>query len=63
MKRWGYLFQDIVSFNNLCEAVHNAAKHKKKKDDVAKFLFYYEKEILGLQRSIIIRRRKLFPPF
>ena len=55
MKRYGYLFDRVVSFENLLNASKEAFKGKKHKQEVAKFYFDMEKEILKLQKELKAR--------
>ncbi len=52
MKRIGYLWEEITDFQNLYQAVKNASRGKKKKQEVLEFLFRQEYEILALQREL-----------
>lgn len=52
MKRYGYLFDRVVSFENLLKASKDAFKGKKHKQKVARFYFDMEKEILKLQEEL-----------
>lgn len=53
MKRYGGLFEEIVSFENLLLASKKAFRGKKKKPDVAGFYFDLEKEIIKLREELI----------
>ncbi len=52
MKRVGYLFERIISFENLLKAARQAASGKKEQIRVAHFLFHLENELLGLQAEL-----------
>lgn len=52
MKRYGYLFDRVVSFENLLKASKESFKGKKHKQKVARFYFDMEKEILKLQKEL-----------
>lgn len=52
MKRIGFLWDEITDFKNLCQAVKNAARGKKKKQEILEFLFRQEYEVLALQREM-----------
>lgn len=52
MKRYGNLFQKIVSFDNLIKAAYRAFKGKKHKRIVRWFYFYYEYQLLRLKREL-----------
>lgn len=56
MKRYGYLFEKIVSFENLLLASKNAIVGKKKKNSVRSFYFNMENEIIDLQKELITRK-------
>ncbi len=53
MKRWGGLFEKIVTFDNLLLASRKALRGKKKKPDVAFFYFHLENELLILQKELL----------
>lgn len=52
MKRHGYLFERIVSFDNLLLAAHKARRGKQERRSVAHFLFHLESELLTLQDEL-----------
>jgi RNA-directed DNA polymerase len=52
MKRHGFLFRQVVSFENLLLAAQKALKGKKHKAPGAAFYFDLEKEILALQEEL-----------
>jgi retron-type reverse transcriptase len=52
MKRHGNLFEQIVSWPNLLQAAHLAARGKRFRENVARFNFDYERELLRLQREL-----------
>ena len=52
MKRYGYLFEQVITFENLLLATQKASQGKKDKLRVAHFLFHLEKEILTLQEEL-----------
>lgn len=52
LKRYGNLFQKIVSFDNLLAAAHKAFRGKKDKLSTADFYFNYEYELLALQAEL-----------
>lgn len=52
MKRYGYLWEDIVSFDNLLLAYKKARKGKTKRDEVAHFSLNLEKELFQLQADL-----------
>ena len=54
MKRYGYLFEHIVSFENLLIAARKAFRGKKHRADVSEFYFYMEKELLKLQEELTL---------
>ena len=47
MKRYGDLYKNLISFENLLLAAYKAQKGKRSKGDVARFLFDLEKNILN----------------
>jgi len=53
MKRYGNLFQKIVSFENLIKAAYRAFRGKRHKAVVRWFYFYYEYQLLRLKRELI----------
>lgn len=53
MKRYGNLFEKIVTFENLLLASKNAIRGKKDKRAVASFYFHLENELLSLQSELI----------
>lgn len=53
MKRYGGLFEDIISFENLLLAAKKALRGKKKKNAAAGFYFDLEKEIIKLREELI----------
>jgi retron-type reverse transcriptase len=55
MKRYGNLFQKIVSFDNLIKAAYRAFRGKKHKTVVRWFYFYYEYQLLRLKRELTSR--------
>ena len=52
MKRVGYLFEQVISFENLISAARKATRGKKTKSDVADFLFHLETNICDLQQEL-----------
>ena len=52
MKRVGYLFEKVTTFENLLLASKNAISGKKDKRAVASFYFHLENEILSLQAEL-----------
>lgn len=53
MKRVGYLFEKLVTFENLHRAVNRACSGKKYKRDVAEFYFGFENEIIRIQSELV----------
>ena len=54
MKRHGQLFQELVSWPNLLRAAWQAARGKRHRENVLRFQFDYERELLRLE----IHKRK-----
>ncbi len=53
MRRVGFLFDQVVAFDNLLRATQRAARGKKEQLRVAHFLFHQEQECLRLQAELI----------
>jgi hypothetical protein len=53
MKRIGNLWPQVTSFANLLVAAEAAAAGKRKRPDVAAFLFRLEPELLALRRELL----------
>lgn len=53
MKRAGSLFEKVVAFENLVEALYRAAQGKKLKGNVARYLLDLEKEVIQLQSELV----------
>ena len=53
MKRFGYLWEQIVSFNNLLLAYRKARKGKRSREEVALFGLNLEKELFQLQDELV----------
>ncbi len=49
MRRHGYLFEQVVTWENLLAATRKAGRGKRSQPCVAQFLFHLEDELLGLQ--------------
>ena len=56
MKRYGDLWEGLVSFSNLLLAAKKAAKGKRSRSSVARFRFDLEKELCELQDELIEHR-------
>jgi len=56
MKRYGNLFHRVYSFKALSESALKAAKGKKKKPRVARFLYNLENEIIDLEKMLLTKR-------
>jgi RNA-directed DNA polymerase len=52
MKRVGYLWDDIISFENLLLAAEKARRGKRFKPGVARFFFHLERELVRLQEEL-----------
>lgn len=61
MKRHGYLFAEIVSFDSLMRAARRAYRGKKDKSRVAAFCFDLENEVIALQKELKSRIYKPLP--
>ena len=53
MKRYGELFESVVTFENLLYAAKKAGRGKKNKTAVALFFFNLENELIQLQSELI----------
>jgi len=53
VRRAGRLFEDIASFPNLVLAARRAARGKRRRPEVAAFLFHLETEVLRLERELL----------
>ncbi len=53
MKRKGYLFEDICSYENLIRAAYKASRGKTSKQAVAKFILNLEFNVLDLQKELL----------
>lgn len=61
MKRYGYLFEKIVSFENLLLAAKKSLRGKKHTSQAAVFYFNLENEIIALQEKLQSRRYMPLP--
>jgi retron-type reverse transcriptase len=61
LKRYGYLFEKVVSFDNLLLAARKALKGKKHTDSASSFYFNMENEILSLQEELEEKKYKPLP--
>ena len=52
MKRYGHLFEQIATFDNLLLAAKKALRGKKSKSPVAEFYFHLEPELLRLEEEL-----------
>ena len=59
MKRYGHLFETLISFDNLLTAAQKAMKRKKNKAAAAAFYFNLENEIVSLHQRL---RSKTYNP-
>ena len=59
MKRYGNLFEKIISFENLFMAAKKAFRGKKDKTGVARFYFDMKNELLRLQEELKQKTYKL----
>ena len=62
MKTYKRLYEKIVSFKNLLAAYKTFRKGKRFKDDVLKFEYNYETELLKLQGELIEHTYTPLPP-
>jgi retron-type reverse transcriptase len=51
-KRIGYLWEKLISWQNLYLAYQKACKHKKRKEETAEWIYYCEKNIFELQSEL-----------
>ena len=59
MKRYGFLFDKIVSFENLLIAARKAQRGKQQKRSTAQFNLNLETELLGLQTELLNRTYRI----
>ncbi len=52
MKRFGHLFETVVSFENLLAAAKETIKGKKNRPEAARFFFHMETEVLALREEL-----------
>jgi hypothetical protein len=52
MRRYGYLFEQVITFDNLLLAARKAWRGKRGRASVAHFSFYLETELLRLQEEL-----------
>ncbi len=52
MKRYGNLWNDLISWDNLLHAVRKAQRGKRFRREVARFIFHLEPELLRLQEEL-----------
>ncbi len=52
MRRAGHLFERLLTWENLLSATHKAARGKKSRPAVARFLFHLETELLDLRQEL-----------
>lgn len=55
MKRHGDLWKDVCTFNSLILSAHEAAKGKKYKPRIARFLENLENEVIDLERELLTK--------
>jgi len=55
MKRYGHLWEGMISFENLLRAAHAAARGKRFKPGIARFFFHLEPELLRLHEELVAR--------
>ena len=56
MRRAGFLFDAVIAWPNLLLAVRRASRGKRRRHEVARFLFDLEPELLSLQRELATAR-------
>ena len=61
MKRIGHLFEKIVTFENLMRAAKRAARGKKAKNSVARYVIDMEKEAIKLQEEFVTETYQPMP--
>jgi retron-type reverse transcriptase len=52
MKRYGYLWSEVIDFENLLQAARQAQKGKRFRDNVLEFNYNLETELITLQRDL-----------
>lgn len=52
MKRYGHLFEQVIAFDNLLRATHQARRGKQQSLSAARFLFHLETELCTLQDAL-----------
>ncbi len=52
MKRYGYLWTEVISFENLWQAARQAQKGKRFRDNVLEFNYHLEPELIRLQKEL-----------
>jgi len=55
VKRYGNLWKDVCTFDALIRSTHEAAKGKKTKPRVARFLQNLENEVIDLERELLMK--------
>jgi retron-type reverse transcriptase len=55
MKRYGNLYAQIISFENLLIASRKAQKGKRYRDNVLRFNFNLENELIELKKSLVTK--------
>ena len=53
MKRYGYLWADVVDFKNLLAAARQAQQGKRFRENVLRFNYHLEKELIQLQQELL----------
>ncbi|MBI5399091.1 hypothetical protein HZB07_00545 [Candidatus Saganbacteria bacterium] len=52
MKRYGYLFEELISFENLVRAAKKAQRGKRFKKSISQFNLKLEDELLSIQEEL-----------
>ncbi|MCP5090899.1 MAG: RNA-dependent DNA polymerase [Gammaproteobacteria bacterium] len=53
MKRYGGLWEPLTDFSNLYRAAHQAARGKRRRPNVLRFMFHLERQLLALQQELL----------
>ena len=56
MKRYGYFFEKVCTFDALILSAYKAAKGKKGKNTVSRFIYNLENEVINLERELLTKK-------